>query len=119
MFSPYFARIYTACKFTIVVFVPFPCLLLLITFLSRICDGVLHNYPTLLSDRAKSIIMTCSILPCRLTRILSGLMSLWITPSLCISLNVFTTLCFKPPPAPAPNPPPNLVSQGHPLPTLG
>ena len=42
----YFARIYTACEFKIAVFVSLPCLLLLITFLSRICDGVLHNYPT-------------------------------------------------------------------------
>ena len=34
--------------------------------------------------------MTWQILPCRLTRIFSGLMSLWITPSLCILHNVFT-----------------------------
>ena len=52
----YFARIYIPPLFKIAVFGSpayaymtldsLPCHILLITFLSRICDGVLHNYPT-------------------------------------------------------------------------
>ena len=61
-----FARIYTSCEFKIAVFVSLLCLLLLITFLSRICDGVLHNYPTLkltsLDDRILELLQMLSLL---------------------------------------------------------